>query len=223
MRKIYNYSLRNFFKYATVVFILALTSCNQIFDVYTNPKLSSYNIHKIALLPMVWDDTTEEGTFYSTNHFINKIYNEREGIELADIDSLRKLNCDTVVTMFDKIGDRNEINLDSIFASPIGSYLNYERCDAILVGTIDSAWVHERNTVSDHSEWASMYCRFNYYLFSLRDGNLLWRIRVQGSDDNYVSLDNAVFPPLDESISSGIDFFFDLFPFKKKEVINQPW
>jgi hypothetical protein len=174
-------------------------------------------------MPMVWDDTTDEGTFYSTNHFINKIYTLREGIELADIDSLRKFNCDTIITMFNKIGDKQEINLDSIYSTKVKRNIYEDNCDAILVGTIDTAWYHERTGISNLSEWASTDCKFNYYMFSLRDGKLLWRIRVRGSNDNYTSLDDIYFPPLDVAISSGIDYFFDEFPFKKKIPINQPW
>jgi hypothetical protein len=41
---------------------------------------------------MFWDGGTDYGAIYSTNHFFNNIYDEREDFELNDIDSLRKLD-----------------------------------------------------------------------------------------------------------------------------------
>ena len=62
-------------------FVLFVTACNKLFDnivwpknkiisLYESPNIDSYKIRSVVLLPMIPDDTTDAGTFYSTNHFI---------------------------------------------------------------------------------------------------------------------------------------------------------
>ena len=211
-----------FLLFASLSLSILLSACSEIFDIYKNPEFDSYNIHRIALLPMMWDDTTEDGTFYSTNHFINKIYDERDDVDLADIDSLRNLDYSPVLKMFKSIGNEKQINLDSIYASPIGNFLSEDGCDAIMVGTIDTVWFHTWISSSDNKLWASTHCIFNYYLFSLIDGELLWKTRINMSSNQYVSSDDLYFPPLDAAISAGIDYFFYKFPFEKKARLHRP-
>ena len=216
-RKLPPFSFLAFFS-----FVILFTACSEIFDVYKNPEFNNYNIRRIALLPMVWDDTTEDGTYYSTNHFINKIYNEREDVDLADIDSLRNLDSSPVLKMVYNMGSKTKINLDSVYASPIGDYLNEDGCDAIMAGAIDTVWFHAWNSSSDNKVWVSTHCIFNYYMFSLVDGELLWKTQINISANSYVSNEDIFYPPLDVAISAGIDYFFPKFPFKKKARLNQP-
>jgi hypothetical protein len=201
-----------------VVALMTISSCSQIINYYINPNFEKYNIKRVALLPMIWDDSTNEGTYFSTNHFINKIYDEREDVELTEIDSLRRKDYSDLLGMAKEIGNQKKIDVNKVLASPIGNYLSKDGCDAILVGTIDTCWVREKVLMDGWYEWVSTHCKFSYYLFSLQDGKLLWRIHMDSSADEYLSPDDVVFPPLDVAISEGIDRFFDKFPFKKKEI-----
>jgi hypothetical protein len=65
--------------FALLTFLPYLNGCSdikpvsEILNLYTSPKINTYKIQRVALLPMAQDDTTDSGTFYSTNHFLNAL------------------------------------------------------------------------------------------------------------------------------------------------------
>ena len=78
------------------VLILFVVSCGQFInpgnftEYFKSMKIASYKSDKIALLPILPDDTTASGAFYSTNHFYNYLMEKYTDKTFADIDWMQR-------------------------------------------------------------------------------------------------------------------------------------
>ncbi len=200
---------------------ILLTSCrqanesNSIISYYENPIISSYQIEKIALLPILPDDSTNFGAYFSTNHFYNIIDERFPSIELADIDWVREFDCSFVDKQIDAINTTKRFDIETFYSSQPGYYLMEDGYDAVLIGAIDSIQ-HSIGIFIGNSfparGWLT-FCNFTYFLVSLKDGRILWKANVNGEESNI--MDNYFikeFPPLDYAISNGIDRMINVLP-----------
>ena len=205
--------------FALLPFLLFLNSCknvtptNQILSLYISPKISAYMIQKVALLPMAQDDTTDSGTFYSTNHFFNELQKNYSDIKFVVPDLNESNGYDTLIPNFiESIEKLKRLDLKSFFNTDIGASVDEENPDAILIGKIDrtipkSGFIRRyyANVVS---------CEFRYYLISLVDGRVLWKADVLGEAGYYIFQQEVdLYPPIDNAISNGIDKIVTSLPF----------
>ena len=196
-----------------------------IIDYYVSPQVSTYQIKTVALFPMAKDDTTDTGTFYSTNHFINRLEQSFPNVKffIPSIDSLTRKDSLLVPHLINSIVSNNKLNVESFDSSEVGKILTDDNPDAIIVGLINNS-SNRRGVglVRDeffHFEFRAITsCDFTYYLISLKDGSTIWKFRVVGEEVYGSNHINDDFPPLDTAISNGIDFFLDT---RLPEQINQ--
>ena len=86
--------------------------------------------------------------------------------------------------------------------------------DAVLIGTIDSIHISPGVSLGSYSKYGwRTFCKFTYYLMSLKDGKILWKADVNGEEiwetkNFYI---NEI-PPVDAAISNGIDIMIDVLP-----------
>lgn len=210
------------FRYTLPFLLLALVTLygcddfiqptNHIIDYYVSPDANKNEIKKVALFPMAKDDTTNTGTFYSTNHFINNLEKYYDSIKffIPSIDTLVAADSLFVPHFIDKIEISKNLNLESFDSSGVGKIIAKDHADAIIIGKINN--VSYRNGVGLvrdeflHFEFRSITsCDFTYYLISLTDGKIIWKIRTIGEAVNYSHHKDEVYPPLDMAISNGID------------------
>lgn len=213
---------------AILILSFSLTSCftpflpiTKIISQFRSSKISNYQLERIALLPMTDDDTTNTGTFYSTNHFINKLSARFPKIkfEISDISEVIKTDSLAVPKLVDSIEKNKYLKLSDFYNSDWGKLLPNDAYDAMFIGAIDSCYDHSE---IDKLDWNfdKLYvrrvfvrsCYFSYYLISLLDGKVLWKAKVLGEAANYEDTDviyhfssSDEFPPLDSAISAGID------------------
>lgn len=199
---------------------LLLISLNQCEDIkegcevkefYISPNFSEYKIETVALLPMAYDDTTDDGTFYSTNHFYNKLL-EMNRYNFVDIDKFTASDSSDIAALLKSIKDSLKINLDSLYSTSLGKFLKSQNCDAIIIGNVfDYNKYYFTNT--RYGLFYRFYflteSNFNYFMVSLKDGKILWAANVDGKAyyefyDNWFSV-KIIYPPLDVAISNGID------------------
>ena len=189
-----------------------------VLNYYENPKISSYKVEKIALLPLLPDDTTNYGAYFSTNHLYNFLDENYPSLELADIDWVREFDCSFVDKQIDAINTTKRFDIEDFYISEPGYDLIEDGYDAVLIGTIDSLQ-------NSHGIYLGIYensfpvrgwitsCKFTYYLVSLIDGRILWKATVSGEEvckmENYFIKE---FPPLDYAITNGIDRMVDVLP-----------
>ena len=206
--------------YLPVLFVLFLTSCmdsgetTSIADCYENPEISSYQVKKIALLPILPDDTTNIGAFYATNHLYNILDEQDTSLILADIDWVREFDCSFVDKQIDNISRTSQFDIDSFYNSKIGYDLIEDGYDAVLMGTIDSIHISPGTFIGSHTMFGwRTFCKFTYYLMSLKDGKILWKADVNGEEiwetKNFYLKE---IPPVDAAISNGIDIMIDVLP-----------
>ncbi|MHB9041565.1 MAG: hypothetical protein ACYC4T_12995, partial [Melioribacteraceae bacterium] len=92
--------------FALLPSLLYLNGCrdlvpeSKLLDLYTSPKIKEYNIRKVALLPMAQDDTTDSGTYYSTNHFFNELQKNYSDIKFVVPDLNESNGYDTLIPNF---------------------------------------------------------------------------------------------------------------------------
>ncbi len=204
--------------FAMLPFLLSFNSCrnippmNQILNLYMSPKIGEYMIQKVALLPMAQDDTTDSGTFYSTNHFFNELRRNYPNMEFVvpPIDVANEY--DTLILSFiNDVEKLKKLDLKLFFDSQVGYSVGEENLDAILIGRIDTCET-KTGLVSGGFAFVTS-CEFRYYLISLVDGRVLWKANILGEGDYPVVKHGLSYPPLDYAISNGIDKIITSLPF----------
>ncbi|MCX6170913.1 MAG: hypothetical protein NTX65_16380 [Ignavibacteriales bacterium] len=218
---------KQFSFFAFLTFLFYLNSCrdlgpeSNLVNIYTSPKINVYRIERVALLPMAQDDTTDSGTFYSTNHFFNSLkqnYPEMKfvipAIEVSD-------EYDTLIPNFvESIEKLKRLDLTRFFETPVGSSVDEENPDAILIGRIDNKIPKSGFVLRSYAFANVISCEFRYYLISLVDGRVLWKAEVLGEEGYYVSQRRELFPPIDLALSNGIDKIIPNLPFTKNSEQN---
>ncbi len=216
--------LKSYVKWFVILTSICLTACNNSFissdvkGIYLSPKISSYKIEAIALLPILPDDSTDYGAYYSTNHFFNILERKYPSLIIADIDWVRNFDCSFIDKQTNFIKIKKRLDLQSFYDTDLGYNIIEENYDAVLLGMIDSTY-NSYGIYLGISEdyfpvrgWMTS-CKFTYYLVSLIDGRILWRATVSGEDackmENYFIKE---FPPVDYAISNGIDRMVDYLP-----------
>jgi hypothetical protein len=207
--------------------ILFLHSCIDLYNtkkdpilhLYTSPKFSNYKLDKIGLLPMVRDDTTSVGTFYSTNYFFKllKLSFPKKKFEMIEISHLTDYDSLLIPNLIDSIESSKHMDLGKFYSYDLDTLLNNKNVDAVLIGSINdkdnlfgsSYDVRYRSFLFAYST----ECEFSYYLISMRDGRVLWKADVIGTESYYYERVQAIFPPLDAAISKGIDAIIPKLPF----------
>lgn len=197
--------------------IFSLIQCNEIKEgneikeFYIAPNFKNYKINTVALLPMAYDNTSYYGTFYSTNYFYNRL-EEINTYNLVDIDKISSSDSSTIAAQLISIRDSQRIDLDSFFVTPLGHFLKSQNCDAIIIGNVTdySNYYYTDTQVGLFSTLNLVtVANFNYFMVSLEDGSVLWGANVDGKIVNKErvrsSYNIVVYPPLDYSISYGID------------------
>ena len=195
---------------------LVLTSCRytnirqEVFYAGITNNISDYKVQSIALLPIAPDDTTQNGTYFSTNRFYNILFESYPSIYIAEIDSIRKYDTSIVPEVARILEKTKKFDLEKFYQTDLGHDLMTNDYDAILLGVVDSVDSAFTFYISPESEslgngWFKS-CIFKYFLVSLKDGRILWMTRCKGieitSQSDYVT---SGYPPLDAAISKGID------------------
>jgi hypothetical protein len=188
---------------------------NEILHLYKSPKIDSYTFQKVALVPMMQDDSTDNGTFYSTNHFLNVLERKFPSMiffipslgELGMVDSL-------IPSLIESIEKLKRLDLKNIYNSELAYSIEEENPDAILIGNFSKftqgkgfSWRYRATLTS---------CEIAYYLISLKDGRVLWKADALGEEGYYLLQNDEIYPPLDNAISNGIDKIVEVIPFKKE-------
>ncbi|PKL83398.1 MAG: hypothetical protein CVV24_05125 [Ignavibacteriae bacterium HGW-Ignavibacteriae-3] len=211
--------------YLLILFLtICVTGCfesynpeSKVIDLSKYPGIAKYRFDKIALLPMIKDDTTDTGTFYSTNHFINKLTERFSNlsVDIPDISSITFSDPMLIPGLINSIERNRHLDMNVFNNSELGTLLLQENYDAIFLGTVESCYDLESFEKFDWSlinlRFDLIYvrnCYFNYYLISLADGRVLWRARILGQAVSLVNPDlkgKNYYPPVDCAVSNGID------------------
>lgn len=191
----------------------------------TYSATTTYKIDSVVLLTLKNDNTTDTGTFYSTNYFFKELkekfpQNKFDVLDISPVFQTDSLILDKLIGSI----KRNNVDLEILNSSEIGDSLDYNRPDAIILGQINNTskdfhfWFEPNLTLK--CKWSSG-CNFTYYMVSLKDGKVLWMSNVLGAT-NYEEIvsytwdsDWESYPPLDMAISNGIDMIIDSIPLKK--------
>ncbi|MBA4405724.1 hypothetical protein C0389_00460 [bacterium] len=189
---------------------------NEIISIYQSPKIESYKIRSVSLLPMVPDDTTDNGTFYSTNHFINLLEKEHPAIKfvVSDIDTAISNDSSAISKVIYSIEKKRRLDLKRFSNSELGYDVLSDSTDAMLIGIIDSCKKKNGNIITGYQfgKRRIISCNFAYYLISLKDGRVLWKAEVVGEEGYMYSSAAELFPPLDNAISNGMDLIVKKIP-----------
>lgn len=183
----------------------------EVAEFYLNPAYSNYKVETVALLPMAYDDTTNVGTFYSTNYFYNRLVNEYDSFKLIDIDKILASDSIIIDNLLLTIRDSLRINVDTFYTTDLGKFLKYNNCDAIIIGNVFEYLQYE--SVPNRFKWLytqrETKVNFNYFMVSLHDGSILWAANVNGLSKYLYEFvfppQPMTYPPLDEALSNGID------------------
>lgn len=189
---------------------------NYIVDYYVSPQAQSYQTKTVALFPMAKDDTTDTGTFYSTNYFINNLEKFYSGIKffIPSLDTLTAKDSLFITHCFDKVESDNQLNMESFNLSELRNYLAPNKPDAIIIGKVNNVSYRKgvglvQDEFLDFKFRTIISCDFTYYLISLTDGKIIWRIQIIGEAVNNSYHRDEGYPPLDMAISNGIDLILD--------------
>lgn len=200
----------------------------KIYQWYISPRINSYVIDSIDLLPLERDDTTNTGTFYSTNYFYQSLKNNYPAYKFEVLDISKALQNDSLIV--DKLiypaENDTMIDLQKLYSSEIGDSLNKIKPDAIILGRINYPNVNlqpgqEPGRILKSVFQRQIGCNFTYYMASLKDGKILWMSNVLGVADYNEGIDYDLemqldfYPPLDQAISNGIDKIINLMPLKR--------
>lgn len=211
----------------TLCLILSSTACtefldnivwpkNEIISFYKSPKIDSYKIRSVALLPMIPDDTTDAGTFYATNHFINSLEEIYPNIKftVTDIDTAITIDSLAITKTIHSIETRKKLDLKNFYSSELGYDVIKDSADAIIIGTVDSCSVKNGFYIANFQLYKTriISCRFTYYLVSLKDGRVLWKAQVIGEDGYIYYGLYELYPPLDRALSNGINILLKKIP-----------
>lgn len=211
----------------TLCSILSITACkgfmdnivwpkNEIISLYKSPKIDSYKIRSVALLPMIPDDTTDAGTFYSTNHFINSLEEKHPSIKFVvpNIDTAIAIDSLAITKTIHSIETRKKLDLKNFYSSELGYDVIKDSADAIIIRTVDSCSVKNGFYIANFQLYKTriISCQFTYYLISLKDGRVLWKAHVLGEDGYiYYGIDE-LHTPLYYAVSNGINLLLDKIP-----------
>jgi len=211
-------------------FFTFLTGCitpeSNIIESHVSAKASSYKINSIVLLPLEKDDTTDTGTFYSTNHFLNALKENYppKSIDVLEIDKIIGTDSLAVKKIIESIRKNGKLDIENFFSTDLGSLLTQKNPDAMILGTINNStknihfWLDTSMLLN--CRW-TIECDFVYYLISLKDGEVLWMSNVLGVANYEEEVSSSfesdwkLYPPLDIAITNGIDKIFNTLPFKK--------
>ena len=214
---------------STLGFIIFLSACNellerivwqksQVLSVYESPKLNLYKIRSVALLPMVPDDTTDNGTFYSTNHFLNSLKQKFPNTKfvIPSVDSLISSDSLAIFKIIDSIEKLRRLDLKYFFDTDIGYTIDGDSTDAMIIGMINKV-INKKGYTPSRTHYGIqpatlISCQFTYYLISLKDGRVLWKAQVFGVEGYSLNSSDIIYPPLDYAISNGIDKVIDIVP-----------
>lgn len=189
---------------------------NKIIALYTSPQINSYKIRSVALLPMMPDDTTDVGTFYSTNHFINSLEEEYPNIKIyiPDIDSAIAIDSLAITNVIYSIEEKKKLDLKIFSNSSLAYDVMKDSTDAMIIGMIDSCITKQGSMILDSyiNKTRIISCCFTYYLISLEDGRVLWRAKVQGEAGYIYYGSQELYPPLDYALSEGINLLIKKIP-----------
>jgi len=207
--------------------VFVLTACNDIINnvvwprtdiisVYTSPRIGEYKIRSISILPITPDDTTDTGTYYSTNHLINSLEDKFPEIEfvVADIDTAIAIDSLAIPKAISSIEKRRRLYLREFYNSELGYDVKKDSADAIIIGLIDSTSKKGGFLIRDFrlNKTRIISCGFTYYLISMRDGRVLWKGAALGEAGYFYDGVSEIYPPIDRAISYGIDLLLDTIP-----------
>lgn len=197
----------------------------EVKDFFISRDYSSYKIDTVALLPMAYDDTTDLGTFFSTNHFYNRLSEDYKNFHLVDIDKKASSDSIAINNLLISIRDSSKINIDSFYNSDLGKYLKANNCDGIILGNVYNFYRYDNLLMRYGRLYVNKvtHSNFNYLMNSLADGTIIWSANVDGVSKYTYELVNppnpTPFPPLDVAIANGIDAL--LIKLKKESVIKK--
>ncbi len=191
---------------------------NVVLSIYRSPKLDQYKINSVTLLPMAPDDTTDHGTFFATNHFLNSLKQKfpNTKFEVPPVDSIMAFDSLAIVKIIDSIEKLRRLDLKYFFDTDLGYAVEENYADAMLIGTINKI-VNKKGFSSGRGIFKPIdatltSCQFTYYLISLKDGRVLWKAQILGEEGYYLLGKEEEFAPLDYAISNGIDKVIDKIP-----------
>lgn len=202
---------------------------NSINQFYQSPKAQYYSIKSIALLPMANDDTTDIGTYYSTNYFYNKL-TQLPNISIIDIDKIIPSDSFVVSNLLEILISKAYIDVQALYETDLGKYLKQNNCDALIIGQVNN---YNKYYNTWFNKFSQVYisnitlCNFFYCMISLFDGSIIWVADIE-SFEEYIdplskSPDDYSCPPIDEAISKGIDLLYNKLTtefFKLEKVKN---
>ena len=215
--------------YLLIPLLVILPACSTIISnflyprssityIYQSPKYSQYNLSKIAIAPMMNDDTTEVGTLYSTNHFINALEKKYKKLKFFIPDTKNTGDPDSLVFWIaQSIEEKKHLDLNDFYATDLGDAIRKGNADAVFIGVVDL--VDYKNGAAynsrarEFSKTTITSCYFTYYLISLKDGRVLFKISALGEEGFYVYSGDDVYPELDYAISNGMDQIIEKLPF----------
>ncbi len=208
----------NYIKLVLIICVsLCITSCWSEFgslkESFRNRNIPLYKIHSIGLMPMIMDDTTDSGTFYSTNYFLKSLKQEfpKYKINVVDVGGFVESDSLFIKKVVQKIRSDQKLSKETLLYTGLDSVFQKDSLDAVIIGTINKINHQKYYQVENHVliNCKMTKCDFTYYLISLNDGKILWRAQTTGKSV-YANIPD--YPPLDVAISSGIDEFFDSIP-----------
>ncbi|NJD21620.1 MAG: hypothetical protein FIA82_02970 [Melioribacter sp.] len=209
--------------------IISLLGCSELLDrvivprnvilsIYRSPKIDQYKINSVALLPMAPDDTTDRGTFFATNHFLNSLKQKFPYVkfEVPLVDSIMTIDSSAVGKIINSIEKLRKLDLKYFFETDLGYAVEENEADAMLIGTINKI-INKKGFSSGRGIFKPVdatltSCQFTYYLISLKDGRVLWKANILGEEGYYLLGQEEKFAPLDYAISNGIDKVIDKIP-----------
>ncbi|MFA5805108.1 MAG: hypothetical protein WC879_10730 [Melioribacteraceae bacterium] len=212
-----------------LIIIISLSGCNELLDkiiiprsavisIYKSPKFDDYKFKTVALIPIWPDDTTDQGTFYATNHFLNRLKEKFPNIlfTMPKVDSLMHADSLAVNKIIDSVEKLKRLDIRIFSNTDFGYSVDEYAPDAMLIGKINK--VINKTGFSPGRIYRRVKatltsCDFTYYLVSLSDGRVLWKAHVLGEDGYYLYSDESKYVPLDIAISNGIDIMMDKIPF----------
>lgn len=218
---------------STLSFIIFFSACNELLDrivwpknqvlsVYESPKLNLYKIRSVTLLPIVPDDTTDNGTFFATNHFLNSLKQKFPNTKFAVplVDSIMAFDSLAISKIIDSIEKLRRLDLKYFFDTDISYTVDEESTDAMIIGRINKVIKKKGYTPSrihyGIQPATLISCQFTYYLISLKDGRVLWKANILGEGGYSLDGPDIIYPPLDYAISNGIDKIIDIIPITSK-------
>jgi len=197
---------------------------NQVLSEYVSPKLNQYKIRSVTLLPLLPDDTTDNGTFFATNHFLNSLKQNFPNTKFVvpPVDSIIILDTLVISKIIDSIEKLRRLDLNYFFDTDIGFTVDEDTTDAMIIGIINKVSRKKGFTVSRIYSWYQsatlISCQFTYYLISLKDGRVLWKAQVLGEEGYSLDGPDIIYPSLDYAISNGIDKVIDRIPLTNSKL-----